>query len=263
MNEQGKDEARQWIQGQSDAKAQIRRCLRMIMMDDHSAADEKEGGRTIHPNTLVSADVELDKETIVVDLPAPEEALVAKANGALAVDLQQRRSGRKRKTTMSVCDEAASTKNAAVILAEEVTVIPVDNAVTQTLVAVSGGRTRDSALASEALPLVVEEVALQPVAEEVAVSNPHRIEQLSFTRENTKWINSTNQKWMEIKPVIKHQIDNKGFNYGKTNSICAFLRKSLNDDTLSPETVRELTAMNFEWSSYGAYLIVFAVDVVP
>lgn len=89
---------------------------------------------------------------------------------------------------------------------------------------------RDSALASEALPLVAEEVALQPVAEEVAISNPHQIEQLTFTtKENTKWINSSNPKWTEIKPVIKHQIDNEGFNYGKTISICVFLRKSLNN----------------------------------
>jgi len=117
-----------------------------------------------------------------------------------------------------------------------------------------------------ALQPVAEEVALQPVAEEVAlqpVAEEVALQQLFFNNKHTRWIIPSNPQWIEIKADIEHQLDTHGFNYGKTNPICAFLRQSLNDGTLSPEIIRELNVMNFEWSSFGAYLIVFAVNVVP
>ena len=177
--------------------------------------------QTMMTNPLVAAGVVLDKETTVVDLHAPEEALVAEAKGALAVDLQHGRSGQKRKTIMMANP--------------------------------SGPVTRSSRLASSLAILAEEEGVLQPVAEEVAVSNRRRIVKLSFNNQHTRWINQSNSRWIEIKAEIKHQLDNDGFNYGKTTDVCGFIRKALNDGTLTPEIVRELNAMNFEWSSYGAY----------
>jgi hypothetical protein len=106
-------ELRQWIRRRRDAKAETRRRLKS-MKSHPSAVDEKEEGLMITPDALVSADVVFVKETSVVTLPAHDEALVVEAEEVVAVDEQPRRSGRERKTVVSIYDEATSKNKSAV-----------------------------------------------------------------------------------------------------------------------------------------------------
>ena len=249
-----KDELLEYVQRRRAAKAETRRGQSARIESHPSAADEKEGGRRISPDTTTTSTsmVQMDQEDDNFgvfdgdDVDAKEDDYfgvfdgdvddakeddyfgvfddyfgvfegddddakeddyfgvfdgdddeVAVAEEVVAVDKQSRRSGRERRTVVSVYDEAAAKKKSGnagkkegrtmtpvssvgtVMLAEEATVSPVDNGVAQTLVAIIGDRSIRVEVVIGGLPLT------QPVAEE----DDSNIPGIRMTKSG-KWVSS-------------------------------------------------------------------------